>query len=242
MSQDYDLQEFLPKDDRLKADQLETWGWDGHAVTICNIGRKEYPARDGNEAEAKLQVFFTEFPGWALECNVTQTKKLKELLGERTSLWIGRQVILLSIDSKTPQGQPCKTIQVKEVRAVTAPPGAPAAPTPFASSPASAAPSPAQGAAVSPPAVTAPTVAPPSDYPSPPVAGIPGDPFAEDDGITAEQMAKIHLICTRTKQNEELLAVSKFNVNLSQLSYSQAAAFIVELSKADAQTAGAMAR
>lgn len=210
--EDLDLQEFLPKDDRLKADMLEEWGWDGHAPTICDIGRKTYPAREDKPEESKLQVFFIEFPGYALECNVTQTKKLMQILGERTSQWVGQKVVLLSIDTKTPQGQPAKTIQIKEYRA--APPAAPGSVAPPQAaqngSPAPAAPMPL-GTAL-------------------PPAGDGGDPF-DDENITAQQMSDIENLCQQLRRNPVLVSQNLYHKNPDQLTHSQAVDFLLRLKK-----------
>lgn len=219
---DFDASAFLPKDNRLKGDMLEQTGWDGHPVTICRFGKKTYDATEDRPGDTKLQVFFTELGDYPLECNARQLKKLIELFGERTSGWMGKQVVLMSADAGTFKGQPCKTITVKEVR--TAPPGMPA---------------------VMPPAAAAMPVQPPparSATNAPAPMGIDeGDPFAEDP-ITPAQLAEIETLCAQLNMNPVLVSQNQYHANPDKLDMSQASDFLTKLKKKAAQTSEAMRR
>ena len=60
----------------------------------------------------QIEVSFKEIEK-KLTLNVTNTKKLVELLGPDADEWHGKKIKLYSDDSKTPQGAPCRTIKIK---------------------------------------------------------------------------------------------------------------------------------
>lgn len=130
---DYDISEFVSSSNRLKASLLTEWGADGFAATINQIGNKSYEAQDGRPAQNKLTVEFEEYADYTLECNATQTRALFQMLGDRTSQWVGQKIVLGVGKTQNPKGETVDTIMLTKYRDPNAAPaGIPPRPKPAA--------------------------------------------------------------------------------------------------------------
>ncbi len=131
------------------------------AVTIASVSREQLGT------DMKVVARFVGQTKAAI-INPTNGKILAAMFGDDSEMWIGQTITLCTIDTRRPDGTPCRGLSVRSAPAMPAPqptngqhlaPPAPAAPSPAAPSP--AAPS---------PAVAAPAVAMVAPVPAGPVS------------------------------------------------------------------------
>jgi hypothetical protein len=90
----------------LKPDNIE----DGETVTISDVQVEEV----GQDKQEKPVLYFNEHEKGAI-LNVTNARAIAKAYGDDEGEWPGRKLVLVTIPSRTPQGEPTTSICMKPV-------------------------------------------------------------------------------------------------------------------------------